>query len=216
MPGTDSYQQNVPYPKLSDTPNVETALQTLVNAGVVLSNMRFPNTATRNAVITHPVAGMETWLVAENRKEIYDGTTWNAYVPSPTWVAYTPVWTGLQTLGASTSTGRYCRVGKRVDVIADLTGGAGTSLGTGFINVTLPFPAATIGSVNSGWQGVGRFSAGTGIAWRTMISTAERGVTTAGLLAVRPSDNGWSTPGDAGYPWVPGSLMRMQLTYEVA
>ncbi|MEU1074302.1 MULTISPECIES: hypothetical protein [unclassified Streptomyces] len=88
MPGYDSLLQNVPYPKLSDAPNIETAMAALVAALVPLNNMRFADTNARNAAIPSPVAGMETYLVAEARKELFDGTAWVPLTPGP-WVPLT-------------------------------------------------------------------------------------------------------------------------------
>lgn len=83
MPGTDSLQQNVPYPKLSDVPNIETATSSLVNAVVPLVNLRFASANARAAALPSPAAGTETFLIAEARKELWDGTQWVALTPGP-------------------------------------------------------------------------------------------------------------------------------------
>lgn len=79
MPKTDSYGQSVSYPILSDTPNIETAMQSLVNGIVPHTVLRFSNANTRAATFTGLikfVPGMITYLVAEDRWEGYqaDGT----------------------------------------------------------------------------------------------------------------------------------------------
>jgi hypothetical protein len=81
MPGSDDYGQDVPYPKLSDQPNIEAALSALVNALVPLSNMIFANANERAASLPAPVVGMETFLVAEGRKEYYNGSAWVPLTP---------------------------------------------------------------------------------------------------------------------------------------
>lgn len=83
MPGTDDYGQNVPYPKLSDQPNIEAAMLALVNGVVPLTNMMFANANARAAAIANPVVGMTTYLVAENRTDVYTGSTWVRFVTGP-------------------------------------------------------------------------------------------------------------------------------------
>lgn len=81
MAGSDSYGQNVPYPKLNDVPNAETGFGSMANALAALSNMTFANANARASTLTTPVVGMETYLVAEGRKEYYDGTQWTTITP---------------------------------------------------------------------------------------------------------------------------------------
>lgn len=72
MPKGDAYAQNVQYPLLSDVPNIETALSTLVNGVVPLTVMRFANANARAAALSgnvKPVPGMITYLTAEDRWE---------------------------------------------------------------------------------------------------------------------------------------------------
>lgn len=85
MPKPDNYGQNVQYPVLSDAPNLETALQTLVNGVVPLTTMRFANANERSANLTgayKPVPGMITYLIAEDRWDRRDGDgVWRAFSP---------------------------------------------------------------------------------------------------------------------------------------
>ncbi|WP_327712378.1 hypothetical protein OG912_32165 [Streptomyces sp. NBC_00464] len=98
MPKPDSYGQNVQYPVLSDAPNIETALQALVNGVVPLTVMRFPNANARAATLTgnyKPVPGMITYLAAEDRWERRDGdNVWRPFSPG-VWkpIAYTTGYT---------------------------------------------------------------------------------------------------------------------------
>nr|WSW58495.1 hypothetical protein OG513_07805 [Streptomyces sp. NBC_00998] len=81
MPGVDDLDQNVPFPLLSDPPNIESATSNLVDAVVPKLNMRFSDANARAAAIPTPVAGMECFLIAEKRKELYDGTSWVTMTP---------------------------------------------------------------------------------------------------------------------------------------
>ncbi len=142
MTGIDDFQQNVPYPRLLDAPNAEQGFSSLVNGIVPRANMRFANAAARTAALPNPVAGMETYLIAEGRKEIYDGTAWRVYVPQGSWVDWTPEWILANgAMGTSTSAGRYRRTGTTIELEAKLTCGAGSSLGDGYVAFRLPVPA---------------------------------------------------------------------------
>ncbi|MFF1417628.1 hypothetical protein [Streptomyces sp. NPDC058280] len=81
MPNNDAYGQSVPYPVLSDAPNIETSMSTLVNGLVPYTVMRFANANDRSARLigtTKPVPGMVTYLIAEDR--------WEAYQANGTWL----------------------------------------------------------------------------------------------------------------------------------
>ncbi|MFF1625568.1 hypothetical protein [Streptomyces sp. NPDC058272] len=72
MPRSDSYSQGVQYPVLGDIPDIEIATQTLVNGVVPKLVMRFADANARAAALsgaTKPVAGMITYLIAEDRWE---------------------------------------------------------------------------------------------------------------------------------------------------
>ncbi|WP_030962677.1 hypothetical protein [Streptomyces sp. NRRL S-378] len=81
MPGVDDLDQNIQFPLLSDPPNIESAMSNLVDGVVPRLNLRFADANARAATITSPVAGMECFLIAEKRKEIYDGTAWVTITP---------------------------------------------------------------------------------------------------------------------------------------
>lgn len=72
MPKNDSYSQGVQSPVLGDAPDIEVALSTLVNGIVPRVVMRFADANARAAALTgatKPVAGMITYLIAEDRWE---------------------------------------------------------------------------------------------------------------------------------------------------
>ncbi|MFI8084358.1 hypothetical protein ACIF6L_26590 [Kitasatospora sp. NPDC086009] len=148
MPGTDAFQQNIPYPVLGDAPNAEAGLSTLVNGIVGQTVMRFASATARSAALPTPVAGMTVWLAAEARLEIYDGAAWRTYTPAGAWTTYTPTWTADSvnpTLGVGgILTSRYVKDGRRVTWIGYLRCGPLTNGGSGFWYMSLPVPAATL------------------------------------------------------------------------
>lgn len=81
MPRNDMYGQSVPYPVLSDAPNIETAMSALVNGIIPYGVMRFKDAAERSATFVGTVKfvpGMITYLAAEDR--------WEAYQANGTWL----------------------------------------------------------------------------------------------------------------------------------
>lgn len=138
------------------------------------------------------------------------------YSTDPSWGTYNPVWGGLTAMGGSVSYGRVSKEGRRVEAVATLTAGTGSTLGTGNITVSLPTPAN--GSVPSGfaWQGTGVFYQNDGTAWRLLAPIIDRAASDAIVFAVRPTDNGLVRPGVLDYSWAPGSVIRVQFTYESA
>jgi hypothetical protein len=132
----------------------------------------------------------------------------------PVWTTYTPVWSGLSVLGASVSSGRYQRTGATVHFVAALTWGTGGSLGTGTIQVTLPIAATSAATSDLGWQGTGRYNAGSG-AFKSLVPEILPSATKATINAIRQTDVSWVTPGTAGYSWATGATMRIQGTYEI-
>ncbi|MFD7738421.1 hypothetical protein [Streptomyces sp. MJM8645] len=151
------------------------------------------------------------WRDSANGLERWSGTGW---VPMGGWTSYTPTWGGLESLGSSVPSGRYCRIGRRVEVVASLAWGPDSVLGSNNVTVSLPFPAVD-GAAPLGWQGTGRYVDGAGNAWKSLIPFVERGASVAYVFAYRVSDLGLVTPGSAGYAWINSlSTMRIQITYE--
>ena len=75
---SDSYGQGIPYPTLTDKPNIQTMGSGIVDGLTPQTIMRFPSASVRNATIIKPIAGMTTWLDDEKRMEVYAGTDWRA------------------------------------------------------------------------------------------------------------------------------------------
>lgn len=123
MPGTDDYGQEVPYPKLSDQPNIESSMSALANGVVALSNLVFANANERAASIPSPVVGMETYLIAEKRKEYYTGASWVALTPGPwTPLSFTTGW------GANGGSPGYRLVSGNIQLRGSLARNSGLAL----------------------------------------------------------------------------------------
>jgi hypothetical protein len=98
---------------------------------------------------------------------------------------------------------------------ANLDGGSGSSLGTGFVYCSLPVPAAAPGG-NQGWIGGGRYVDGQGSSWKGLTCWVPSGESKATVYGIRPSDAGWFNMGNLGYTWASGAHMQIELTYEAA
>lgn len=141
----------------------------------------------------------------------------SAWVPTNAGTDYTPVWSGLSALGAATAHGRYLRDGKRCKGIAELTWGTGSSLGTGFITVSLPFTASSAPGGNLAWHSVGRQTANDGSTWKELRGRIAPGGNSIAVYGIRASDVGWQNPGQAGYLWgTAGANMCIDFDYEIA
>lgn len=137
---------------------------------------------------------------------------WNVYQVAPVEQSYTPVWTGLESLGAGfSSTGRYSVSGKLVRVTAALVAGDRSSLALGVIGVSLPpgLPVA-VGPMAIG-DGVWNSQGVTGQMRRVMIAASGR-QTGATVWAV-PGTNEVIPPGRAGWGWGVGSAFHVSLEY---
>ncbi|MFE9636321.1 serine/threonine-protein kinase [Streptomyces sp. NPDC006463] len=192
-------------------------------------------TATLAAVALHhppppqradtPLASLITTLLAKDpadRPTIERALAMAAAVPSAgeqhlaAWTSYTPAWSGLTALGSCVADGRYTRVGTTVLYVADLTWGAGSTLGSADIKASLPIPAAEAGSSDWGWQGTGRYRDGTRGTWKTLTPVIASGGSVATVFASRPKDGGWVPPGRIPYTWGAGAHMRIQGEYETS
>jgi hypothetical protein len=116
------------------------------------------------------------------------------------WISYTPTWSGLSALGASTSAGQYRRAGNVVWAIGSLLWGAGSTLGSGAISATLPFTAATVAGA-MGWTGIGRASpsSATPPAWSGTVIWVGSAATSASIFMLS-STNTWVNPGNVSNP----------------
>jgi hypothetical protein len=84
---TDDYGQNITLMSLSDAPSIPKAIADLAAGVVPRGVMRFASASTRGATLAGlfaPVEGMMSWLIAEKRLDVYDGTAWRQipYFPS--------------------------------------------------------------------------------------------------------------------------------------
>lgn len=131
------------------------------------------------------------------------------------WTVYTPTWAGVSALGSSVSTGRWLAIGRTVKVLAELSWGAGSTLGTGNVTCTLPFISATIGSPDTGWRASGRYKQGGGGPWAPLFTNIQRNASVVNVFSVRPSDGQLQPVGSSTVTWVSGSHISVQLEYEI-
>ncbi|MFE5828733.1 hypothetical protein ACFQ8W_00430 [Streptomyces sp. NPDC056508] len=138
MPGVDDYDQNIPTPLLTDPPNIESAVGNSVAAMVPHLNMTFADANARSAAIPTPVAGMEVFLIAEARKELWDGSTWVSLTPGP-WIPITPA-SGFEVRSGSPA---YRIVNKNVELRGTIqrNGAVAFVKGAPFTLLTLPTEA---------------------------------------------------------------------------
>lgn len=76
---TDDYGQGITLMALTDAPSIPKAIADLAAGTVPRGVMRFASASTRGATLVGafaPVEGMMSWLVAEKRLDLYDGTAW--------------------------------------------------------------------------------------------------------------------------------------------
>lgn len=86
MPTTDPYGQGIAIAALTDAPDASALAAALGGLSGLTARcvMRFASASARSAALTGstaPVAGMTTWLIAEKRLDVYDGTAWVSQVP---------------------------------------------------------------------------------------------------------------------------------------
>jgi hypothetical protein len=163
---------------------------------------------------TSPYTG-QFWDDGTNLRR-WNGSSHETYGPIPSWQNYTPTWTGLSTAGTGAqSLGRWLRFGSTVIVKAVLIAGTSPSLGLNQINVTMPIASSTAPSTGMDWLGHGKHNPNNGSAWTPLVASLVRGSSTAIVYGQRTSDLGYVDPGDAGYTFVSGSSMHIEITYEV-
>lgn len=219
MATQDDFSQGVSIAALTDPPDAASLARGIANAIAGRSIMRFASATDRTAKLVGaaaPVEGMISWLQDIDELHIYQGGAWQQLpYGSNSWVDWAPTWSGLTNNGASTSTGRYRKIGKTVDLIGCLVWGAGSSLGTGNVTVSLPFNASSAPVAAGGWQGTGRYNDGVA-AYRGMLGFLNSGGSSFILQTQRTSDLAYTTPGSVGLGWASGASMRFQITYEAA
>jgi hypothetical protein len=201
-------------PSLSDVPNIPANMATIAGQ---LDGMVIPTYATSTAMNTAngtPKAGDICYRTDLTAYMMYNGSGWYP-VSANGWKTYTATWAGLTTLGSAVSTGRYRQLGKTIDVMASLTWGTSSVLGTGNITVSLPFAAAS-GSAAESWFGIGRHVPAAN-PWEALAIVVGSGASTANVFSPRQSDLAWAAPGSVSTTfWQSGSSFTVQLTYEAA
>ncbi|MEV7235370.1 hypothetical protein AB0N06_15725 [Streptomyces sp. NPDC051020] len=74
---------SLPYPQASDPADLPAHLKALADAADGRTVLRFPDTATRDAKLAAPVAGMVAWIGTPGRMMYYTGTAWVPVAPVP-------------------------------------------------------------------------------------------------------------------------------------
>ncbi|MFF9240112.1 hypothetical protein ACF1AL_14935 [Streptomyces sp. NPDC014801] len=148
----------------------------------------------------------------------WTGGVWETYGPQPSWQSYTPTWTGLSNAGSGfQSLGRWIKLNPTTVIVkATLIAGTSPSLGLNQIQVSLPIASSTAPPSGMDWLGHGHHSPANGQAWTPLVASLQRGSSTAIVYGVRTSDLGFVDPGDAGYTFVAGSSMHIEIEYETA
>lgn len=109
------------------------------------------------AVPDHPAPGQVMYLTDTSvlRYGRQDGTTrqilTDEQITAGAWNAYTPTWSGV-TMGSATTSGRWCRTGRRITAQVTLTWGSGSSM-AGSVAFSLPVSASGLGqsAQGTGW-----------------------------------------------------------------
>ncbi|MGY0485675.1 hypothetical protein [Streptomyces sp. WG-D5] len=74
---------SLPYPQATDPADLPAHLKALADAADGRLVMRFPDTATRDAKLPAPVAGMVAWIGTPGRMMYHTGTAWVPIAPVP-------------------------------------------------------------------------------------------------------------------------------------
>jgi hypothetical protein len=138
----------------------------------------------------------------------------DAVIESTTTATYTPAWT-MSAVGSSTTTGYYAVSGNLCTVSVTFNAGAGVSLGTGFLLVSLPIAAlSTVG--DHYWVGGGGFISG---PFYPVYPVVSDGGSTMNIFAIDYSVGGnpkpFTSPGSAGFPLSSGHKIVASVTYEI-
>lgn len=182
-----------------------------------ITNQASPLQVPSTGLPSSPYEGMLVWETDLNQLIVWNGASWNTVWPSDAdapWISYTPSWTGLSSLGTSQASGRYQVTGNTVNLIASLSAAGSTSLGTGAISVSLPITSHSVGA-NNGWMGTGRYVPAPGSSWHPLNFWVATAANIGTVFAIRQTDIAYVSPGTPGYTWAAGSIMNIQLTYEI-
>lgn len=127
------------------------------------------------------------------------------------WAAYTPSWTASTTsptLGTSTVTGRYRKMGKTVDVHISITIGTGFSAGSGNYTFGLPSGCVPLNAAPSE-------SFGTGTARDVAPSATSRGYHvyyfSSTSVALFKADDGQVMSATAPFTWATGDRITLHI-----
>lgn len=160
-----------------------------------------------------------TWVAGETVSEAMMNTEIRDQFNSmfAAWTTYTPAWTASTTnpiLGTSVITGRYLKVGRRVDVTMLLTTASGTGFGAGVYSFSVPFTAA---SATVAYLGTSRLTSSGGNTWIGQVSLASGGTTFNATFPVSTvSTLGANMGRNEPETHAIGMILRAQLSYQSA
>ena len=167
------------------------------------------NQTERDAIT--PYEGLEVWRLDTHAVEIRGASGWLTYDTVPQ--SYTPTITGSTTggaLGSATVAAWYMRAGALVTAEFDITFGAGTSFGTGNLQIALPVTAlaATPAHVGEGFiADVSVAGMRRGVMWEL--------TSTSNLIGVK-TDDGAIITAAAPWTWATGDILRGKIKYRIA
>ncbi|MET9480948.1 hypothetical protein [Streptomyces sp. NPDC006638] len=150
MPTFDDLSQGVQHPVLGDAPNIESDFRTLVGGIVPKLNMIFANANERAANLPNPAEGMETYLVAEQRKEVRVNGSWQEVIRGTLGWTNVSLASGYRAYVGSTIGPRVRRVGPIVYMEGRLEKTNGTDI-----------PASdslTLGTIPAAYRPVGHYA----------------------------------------------------------
>jgi hypothetical protein len=161
-----------------------------------------------------PNEGMTIYETDTDVYSVYNGSSWVRAVTIAAWETYTPSWTTTGTspsVGNGTITGRYCHIGRCVELTITLTMGSTTTFGTGTYSFSVPLTASS--ASNARWVGTAYFrdnSAGSTGHFNGNASIAASGTTLAMVQGTQQVSE--TVP----FTWAQNDFVSLSIAYEVA
>lgn len=161
-------------------------------------------------------AGQARYNTTRNVVEYWSGSAWSA--PGD-WSTYTPTWTssGTQPIaGNGVFNGRWCRLGKTINLQLFVQFGSTSNAGTGEWAFSLPVAAANIGS-NAAWMG-SAVGVNPGNAYWPGQSKIDSNASVVKALSATSAAGSTGAQWGTGVPytWTNGHWLNLSITYEAA
>jgi len=154
------------------------------------SRISQPGVCTSSTRPVSPYEGLVIYETDTDRTMIWNGSSWVmaglATSGMGVWSSYTPQWTSTGTqpsVGSSSLTGKYCRIGNTIFVEIALVTNGGSSFGTGNYSFSLPVAAKPLwGYHSAGISRVWDQSAQTTYYGHAAFNNQSAGATTIQML----------------------------------